>query len=121
MPSDVTRLALPAGLDLPSTVEVRGLGLVAESTVEQRMSTWDTPDGRLARHGIVLSQMDGSWALRLADGEVRASGGARQPQAELRALVTGWVRTARLQAVRAVLVSRTNYRLADADGVTTAQ
>jgi CHAD domain-containing protein len=41
--------------------------------------------------------------------------------AELRGAVTGWVRAARLRAARNERVRRTGYRLADADGVSTAR
>src|SRR5207249_117393 len=94
---------------------------LVESTVELRLSTWDTPDGRLARNGISLSYMDGEWLLRLPDGQQRVAGVAHRVPAELRVLVTGWVRTARLRAARTERVRRTRCRLADADGVTTAQ
>jgi len=121
MPSELTRLTVPTGLDLPAVVEVRGLGLLAESTVEHRLSTWDTPDRRLARNGISLSRVDGQWLLRLPDGELRADGPAHRVPAELRAAVTGWVRTAALRTERTEHVVRTRYRLADADGISTAR
>ena len=121
MPSDLTRLGVPAGLDLPELVGSRGLGLHTESTVELRLSVWDTQDRRLARNGITLSHVDGEWVLRLPEEEVRAAGPAHRVPAELRALVTGWVRAARLRAARTERVHRTRYRLADADGVTTAR
>jgi CHAD domain-containing protein len=117
-----TRLALPADLDLAAVLEVRGLRLVPGSTVERRLSTWDTSDNRLARHGISLSHVDGEWLLRLPDGEVvRAAGKPARVPAELRALTTGWVRAATLRAAHTERVRRTEYRLADDDGVTTAR
>jgi CHAD domain-containing protein len=58
--------------------------------------------------------------LRLPDSEVRAPGNPRRVPGELRALLTGWVRTARLQPTKTERAHRTSYRLADADGVTTA-
>jgi CHAD domain-containing protein len=122
MPTDPTRLALPAGLDLAAAVEGRGVALTVESTVELAPSTWDTPDLRLARNGVSLSYLDGEWTLLLPQGgREQAAGGGQRVPAELRALVTGWVRTGRLRAERTGRVRRTTYRLADADGVTAAR
>src|SRR5215213_6416526 len=114
MSSDTARLTVPADLDLPALVATRGVELSVESTVELRVSTWDTRDERLARQGITLSHLDTEWLLRLPDGELRASGAGNRVPAALRGAVTGWVRTARLRAVHTERLRRTRYRLADA-------
>jgi CHAD domain-containing protein len=111
------RLSVPADLDLAAVAV--GLGLAARpgppSTVA--VSGWDTADRRLARYGAALSCVDDEWTLRLPDGEQRVSGGSTVP-AELRGLVTGWVRTAELDQVQLGRVGRTTYELVDAgDGV----
>ena len=115
MASDLpVRLMVPADLDLAAVVA--GLELTANPGQHSAtgVSTWDTADRRLARHGIALSQVDDEWVLRLPGDEQRASGAGGTVPAELRRLVTGWVRTAQLDPVQVEQVRRTPYEVVDA-------
>jgi len=115
------------GRPLPELIGVRGVESTA--TQEEMVLTatyFDTPDHALAGARATLRRREGGtddgWHLKLplADGERlevhRPLGRSKTPPTALTALVRGWVRTQRLEAVATLVTRRTVHQLLARDG-----
>lgn len=124
------KLALPGRFSLPSlTLDGRSLEATALTELDMRATYFDTPDLRLARHGVTLRYRTGekgvpNWTLKLPAGahagelsrdELHFDGARRDPPAPARSLVTAFARTADLSAVATLHTKRRRWRLADGD------
>jgi CHAD domain-containing protein len=129
------KLAVPGGFELPELADP-GHGVdQAEpaGTRTLRATYWDTPDLRLARNGITLRYRTGEagppWQLKLplpdrGEGvreELAEKGRTGEVPAVLRALVTGWVRTAVLAPVASLRTTRAVLRVLGPDGIELAE
>lgn len=126
------RFALPdltAGAGPPGVDSVR-----SEGRLRLRATYWDTEDMRLARNGVTLRHRTGEtgppWQLKLPVGgsgpgvsrlELVERGRAGQLPDQVRALLTGWVRTAALVPVATLLTERDVHVLLAADGTELAE
>jgi CHAD domain-containing protein len=100
----------------------------AQPKVELRATYYDTEDLRLAREGITLRRRtggdDAGWHLKLplagdhpgARDEIARPLGGRGVPADLRELVTAFVRGARLEPVATLRTARDTYQLVDPTG-----
>jgi CHAD domain-containing protein len=130
MIEDELKLSVPGEFDLPELAgRYDGIGEVQPAgTRTLRATYWDTADLRLARNGLTLRYRTGEggapWQLKLpvADAgpgvreELAEPGKADEVPAPLRALVTGWVRTAVLAPVATLRTNRAVYRVLDVAG-----
>ena len=124
------KLALPGRFSLPPlTLDGRTLEATALTDLDMRATYFDTPDLRLARHGVTLRYRTGDqgvpgWTLKLPAGahagelsrdELHFDGLRRDPPAQARSLVTAYARAAELNAVATLRTKRRRWRLADGD------
>ena len=132
MPERETKLHAGPDFSLP---ELGGPddGFLAEPQPVRRYRTtyWDTPDLRLARWGASLRYRDDEgWTVKLPGGRDGAllvrdehtfEGGPRSVPAGARALLTGFLRTARPEPVARSRTVRKPLLLRDAAGATLAE
>lgn len=106
------------------------LRVIGRPALDLDATYFDTADLRLVREGVSLRRRTGdgapTWTLKLPAGPAGAAlerrefdvvSGATEIPEELRGLVTGWVRSARLEAVIDILSHRERLVLVDAAGV----
>ena len=109
-------------------------GIEELPALDLRATYYDTPDLRLARHGLTLRNRTGEgdesgWTLKLpvgkgiADGrdELQAGGGGRAVPLALADLVTAFVRSSRLVPVARLRTRRRRWRLHGRDGAEVAE
>ena len=120
------KLALPGRFSLPAlTLGEEPLGIVLLPDLNLRATYYDTPDLRLARHGVTLRYRTGEdggpmWTLKLPirnegstteRNEWHLDGPGREPPARARALVTAYARRAPLGAVATLRIRRRRMHL----------
>jgi CHAD domain-containing protein len=123
--------------EMPTLVGDRTGAASVDAARDEQLNAvyWDTSDLRLAREGVTLRHRSGEgpdkdgWHLKLpiSEGrvpdagtasrdELHATGDAETIPAELRDLVTPWVRSAVLGPVATLVTQRTTYLLRDHSG-----
>ncbi len=135
MIEEEVKLAVPGRFALPELTDPDGgvHAVEAAGTRTLRATYWDTADLRLARNGITLRYRTGEngppWHLKLplpghspgTREELTSKGKVGAVPAELRALVTGWVRGAELAPVATLRTVRAVYRVLGPDGTELAE
>ena len=131
MIEDELKLSVSGPFSLPdlTTQGIPGLADVRAAGVRTLRATyWDTSDLRLARNGLTLRYRTGEdvppWQLKIpvpsrgrgVREELGEPGQPDQPPGPLRALVTGWVRTAVLAPVATLRTERATFELLDSAG-----
>jgi CHAD domain-containing protein len=129
MIEDEIKLSVPGPFTLPDLGAADGAVGRLEPAGQRtlRATYWDTVDMRLARNHVTLRHRTGEsappWQLKLPvphrDPGVREELAERGPAGDvpgpLRALVTGWVRTAELRPVATLRTERQVYLVRSAD------
>ncbi len=113
---------------------VPSVRVITRPALDLDATYYDTPDLRLVRDGISLRRRTGdghaTWTLKLPAGPSTVALQRREFDVvddspdipdELASLVTGWVRTARLEAVIDILSHRERLALVDSSGTELAE